>query len=454
MKFNNDIVNRLRLRFLSRMHINLRGTAYCIIGYVAVMFGVFLLANISAQYSLRGEIKTVLPQASGLSLVNAVDEAAQLQQNSMAIMAAINPIKLDSVMPWQIIDSLTLTELEMAIVPLQSLSWLSWMPIAIEWPYVQRLTQSTPLLETNGGPLVHQQHPSELTNNTDRLVVKYRLTAHISWFHLMLSSALLTALLYCLSRYLPHSQMKENWTQKLLASGFEQKQVHAFTEALILDEQSAFVYQQLASKTALDTGVIQVLSLRTDIKSLTAEQLAWFIAAFNHLAMDKANAVTNVFTVENSALAANNRVIDSAVRVALHPPTLVFHLDSFSVILHGLTLQLPKTPLFYYFWYAQRKVNGLGAYVNPSQHKPDFAEGILLANIMAQYHGHQKAIKDIEEEGLKGKTLDQNRNKIKVELQSVLGHLADDYLFSSCRDTKTARYQYALALDAKWISLS
>lgn len=453
MKLSKDTANKLHLRFLPRMHINLRGAAYCLIGYIAVMFGVFLLANISAQYSLRGEIKTVLPQASGFSLVNAVDEAAQLQQNSIAIMAAINPIKLDSVMPWPIIDSLTLSELEMAIVSPQSRPWLSWLPIEIEWPYVHSIMQSTPFFEMNGKPLTHQQYHRELTNNTDMLVLKYRLTAHVSWLHLMLSSALLTMLLYCLSRYLPHSQMKEHWTQKLLSSGFEQKQVQAFTEALTLDEQSAFVYQQLASKTALDADVIQILSLRIDIKSLTAEQLAWFIAAFNHLAMDNANGATNVFTVENSLLAANNRVIDSAVRVALHPPTLVFNLDLFSVTLHGLTLQLPKTPLFYYFWYAQRKVNGLGAYVNPPQHKPDFAEGMLLASIMAQHHGHQKAIKDIEEEGLKGKTLDQNRNKIKIELQSVLGYLADDYLFSSCRDTKTARYQYALALDVKQIFL-
>jgi len=57
------------------------------------------------------------------------------------------------------------------------------------------------------------------------------------------------------------------------------------------------------------------------------------------------------------------------------------------------------------------------------------------------------------DEGLKGKTLDQNRNKIKTELQRVLEGLACDYLFDSERDERTARYRYSLKLPASKLKL-
>ena len=101
---------------------------------------------------------------------------------------------------------------------------------------------------------------------------------------------------------------------------------------------------------------------------------------------------------------------------------------------------------FIIFWYAKRKFEGEPAYLNPPQGKPDHKNG-QVAKLMQQYGGHQKAIRDLDG-GLKSKTLDQNRNKIKTELQRVLDDLACDYLFDSERDERTARYRYSLKLSA------
>ncbi len=144
--------------------------------------------------------------------------------------------------------------------------------------------------------------------------------------------------------------------------------------------------------------------------------------------------------------------IEQALKAAEADDALCFDLANQQVIVHGLPIRLSKTPLLYYFWYAKRKLEAEPAYLNPPQGKPDHKNGQQLAKLMQQYGGHQKAIRDLDE-GLKGKTLDQNRNKIKTELQRVLEGLACDYLFDSERDERTARYRYSLKLRASKLKL-
>lgn len=154
------------------------------------------------------------------------------------------------------------------------------------------------------------------------------------------------------------------------------------------------------------------------------------------------------------ALALQQGLDTSAAQaVARHAPTLSFDLPGSQVLIHGLPVRLSRTPLLYYYWYASRHKAGAPAYINPPSQKPDRREGEALAELMRQHQGHGKAIGDLQLQGLKSKTLDQNRNKIRDELRQVLGELAEPFLFQSQRDPATARYGYSLAIPAEDIVL-
>lgn len=136
---------------------------------------------------------------------------------------------------------------------------------------------------------------------------------------------------------------------------------------------------------------------------------------------------------------------DQAPNLAMNPSyELQFEPTTQSVVIDGRRIVMPKTPFFYYLWYAQRQLNGLPPFVNPSMHHPDIRAGEELAQLMREFGGHARAINDLELQGLRAKTLDQNRNKIKDKLLNQLGNCAEDFLFMKTRDQKTGRYQYQL----------
>ncbi|WP_257275784.1 MULTISPECIES: hypothetical protein [unclassified Endozoicomonas] len=123
------------------------------------------------------------------------------------------------------------------------------------------------------------------------------------------------------------------------------------------------------------------------------------------------------------------------------------NLSKHTVSIGDNTLEMSKTPFFYYYWYAKRSLDGLPAYINPCSTRPDTDKGHELAQIMRSYRGHARAINELEQHGLKARTLDQNRNKIKEEMRAHFGDLAQAYLFVKSRDQKTGRYQHALMDD-------
>ena len=70
---------------------------------------------------------------------------------------------------------------------------------------------------------------------------------------------------------------------------------------------------------------------------------------------------------------------------------------------------------------------------------------------MSRYDGHARAINDLERTGLKARTLDQNRSKIKDEIVAILGEeLADAYLFETSKhpDGMHTRYRLRVAAHA------
>jgi len=150
----------------------------------------------------------------------------------------------------------------------------------------------------------------------------------------------------------------------------------------------------------------------------------------------------------HKAYACSGGDLTTAAAVAASPAQLEFFPEGNRVRVHGLEVPLAKTPFFYYLWYARLRRGGDGWQLNPAVNRPDRDVADELVALMEAGGGHAKAINDLRENGLRAKTLDQNRNKIKDELIAALGEdLAERYLFQAERDPKSSRYRYRLALD-------
>lgn len=154
------------------------------------------------------------------------------------------------------------------------------------------------------------------------------------------------------------------------------------------------------------------------------------------------------------ALRHNDGDCGAALIAARAQQQLVFNTASQQVQIHGIAIRLAKTPFFYYLWYAQWRQHGEGWLLNPPVNRPDREGAESLIALMETHGGHAKSINDLRENGLRAKTLDQNRNKIRDELVSALGEaLASSYLFESERDLKSGRYRYRLSLPAAQIHI-
>ncbi len=151
------------------------------------------------------------------------------------------------------------------------------------------------------------------------------------------------------------------------------------------------------------------------------------------------------------ALEHHNGDLKSVQAVLEADDKLVFLPERNTVQIHGIPIRLASTPFLYYLWYAGLRlldndpVEG-GWFVNPPSNRPDRHNAQQLVQLMTDNGGHYKAINDLADKGLRARTLDQNRSKIKDEVTQVLGEaLASDYLFAMARDLGTGRSQYRLA---------
>lgn len=219
----------------------------------------------------------------------------------------------------------------------------------------------------------------------------------------------------------------------------------------------------------IDQGVSRkkALAISRSIPSLSQLQQRALAIFVDHNVTDLEYALhcigKTTFTDE-SALAWLNVALkhypnapDQALHCSTHQPDLRFFTKTSHVEIHGIAIQLSTTPFIYYLWYAQlrcaEKYPG-GWFINPPSNRADQHHATQLINLMRSHNGHHKAINDLEEKGLRAKTLDQNRSKLKDELISALGEeLASDYLFDVERDASTARFKYRLATAPPHIQL-
>lgn len=155
-----------------------------------------------------------------------------------------------------------------------------------------------------------------------------------------------------------------------------------------------------------------------------------------------------------TALRWNNADFEQALQLASTPDRLVIDLPEVKISIRGVDIPMAKTPLLYFAWYAMARTQGDGWITNPASNKPNKDLGTALASFMWRYKGHAKAIGDLEEMGLKAKTLDQNRSKIKDDICAALGEtLANDYLFEVDKSGPAGRSRYRLLLTPEAISI-
>ncbi|WP_323815140.1 hypothetical protein [Cellvibrio sp. NN19] len=149
------------------------------------------------------------------------------------------------------------------------------------------------------------------------------------------------------------------------------------------------------------------------------------------------------------------QALDKALLIAESPALLEFMPSTKSIRLHGLELTLADTPFFYFYWYALLRLSSdEGWYTNPAQTRPDLNNSHSLHALFEKYGGHAKAASELQEKGLRAKTLDQNRSKIKDELVRHIGEeLAQPYLFDVQRDLRTARFNYRISLAPEFIKI-
>lgn len=146
--------------------------------------------------------------------------------------------------------------------------------------------------------------------------------------------------------------------------------------------------------------------------------------------------------------------LDRALALACGQDEVVIDLAAMTLSIRGLSVPTSGTPLFYYAWYARSRMDGEGWITNPASNRPDREAAAQLVELMSRFDGHARAINDLERAGLKARTLDQNRSKIKDEIVAVLGeHLADAYLFEASRHPDDVHTRYRLRVHGRCIRI-
>ena len=366
---------------------------------LVTMLLMWLISSMSANsidMQIRQQLNNILPRTINLTLVNSFDDTIELKTSSAKVKTFLNRINTEGRIV-TLIQSTSINKLRLIKGKKGLVKPKIW------WPYGQSW-----------------------------IGVDYDLKYKINWIGISAIALMLSLILDFVCWRLPvkRCEITTKWKKKLEDNGYDSHEAKSIAKCAAANQEAANFAELLTEKSHLT--FIEAFSFISEknVLALTAKQQRWFITAISY-----------------------GKPTKSALEIAKSDSNLAFNLAKNQVSIHGLTINLSKTPLLYYYWYAKRKVDGLEPYTNPAQNKPDIEEGTKLAEIMSRFDGHKKAINDLETIGIKSKTLDQNRNKIKDELTAVLGDLAAEFLFQNERDPRTARYQYSLLLPSDRIIL-
>ncbi|UIP27400.1 hypothetical protein [Photobacterium sp. TLY01] len=160
-----------------------------------------------------------------------------------------------------------------------------------------------------------------------------------------------------------------------------------------------------------------------------------------------------------ATFSSEQQYVMSLLTRASQPPELHFDVTGgkVQVCFAGIPIALSVTPALYLFWYAlKRKEQDTEGWVrNPPSNKPDRELAHSLLALMHQYAGHGRAIRELEQVGLKAKSLDQNRSKIKEAFSAVLGEEASESaLFASRKGDDNPQAEYRLKISPEKITIA
>jgi hypothetical protein len=274
----------------------------------------------------------------------------------------------------------------------------------------------------------------DLLRNQIERKVEVGLSCSTNWWVVICISGVLGLLFAAIYRLLPPplSKTHRQWINYLLERGYSGAQAFAIIRGYTTATLSMSP-AQLACLEQLHDGeqgnFHRVLEVVTDarVARLDNDAVEWLLLGLRTDTGDLARAL-------ELAGAADSVVID---------------LNEMTLSIRGLNVPISRTPLFYYAWYAMHRIEGDGWMTNPASNRPDMASGRDLIELMSRFDGHAKAINDLERTGLKARTLDQNRSKIKDELVAALGEkLAGNYLFEASKHPDGIHMRYRLRVEA------
>jgi len=233
----------------------------------------------------------------------------------------------------------------------------------------------------------------------------------------------------------PPSAAQRRWADYLVERGYGAGEALGLlrrygTGALTLNPAQSACVERLHDLEAQNFPAVLGVATDPRVAALSSAQVEWLVLALRHRPGDLAGAV----------------------ELARAEDTMVIDLPAGTLAVRGLDVPMSRTPLFYLAWYAMKRAGGDGWVTNPASNRPDREVGAEIAVLMTRYDGHARAINDLEQAGLKARTLDQNRSKIKDEIVAVLGEdLASAYLFEVGKHPDGVRMRYRLALPAAQI---
>lgn len=261
----------------------------------------------------------------------------------------------------------------------------------------------------------------------------------LNWTVLIGLSAALALLFVAISFFLPQplSHVHRRWINSLLGDGYSGEQAYAI------------ISQYDTSRLDLSLAQLRCVEHLHDIEQHNFSEVLDIVTDERVVALGEADVDWFLLGLEGGS-----RSLADALGLASAEDTVVINLREKTLTIHGLQVPISRTPLFYYAWYAMSRVGGEGWLTNPASNRPDIIVGRELAELMERYDGHARAINDLEQAGLKARTLDQNRSKIKEDVASVLGEeLAAAYLFETIKHPDGIHTRYRLRMNSETIQI-
>ena len=287
--------------------------------------------------------------------------------------------------------------------------------------------------------LMHSKLSFSLPRNQIEREVLVGLSCSTNWGLAVGISCLLGLLFLAISILLPPplSEVQRDWIAYLRERGY--------------GDAAAFeiIHSYGTARLSLSPTQLACLEQLHDSKECN---FSWVLEAVT----DARVAALNKTEVEWLLLGLRNDPgsLDGALNLASVEDSVVIQLNEMKLSVHGMPVPMSRTHLLYYAWYAMSRVEADGWITNPASNRPDKVVGQELGQLMSRYDGHARAIKDLEQTGLKARTLDQNRSKIKEDLVAVLGEsLAGKYLFEASKHSDGVRMRYRLRLESGQIRI-